>query len=165
LRRVDAIVQFPEIADVLARDIIGRLPFFPLSSFLNTQREDSPRKGLFQLGQSPLPQLCNTPRSIRHKMVQGLWIALPRRFGDRRQRLAFEFRKHSDMQLLEVFKTAHVREQILRELTLFIDKGHRWGGRSRLGHSFHPSSQLYPYTFLSLLVYSRSDRRGLLISA
>ena len=75
-------------------------------------------------------------------MVQGWWIALPGGFGDRRQRLAFAFRKHPDMQVLDVFETAHVGEEILRELALFIEKGHRWGGRSWLGHGSHPSLQL-----------------------
>lgn len=101
----------------------------------------------------PVASLTAFRRSTGHtpQSGAGLRVALAGRFGDGRQRLAFDLEKHSNMQLFEVFKTPHIREEVLIELALFIDEGHGRSRWSRVGHYFSSLSQLNdnaPFSFV-----------------
>jgi hypothetical protein len=136
--RHDPVGDLPNVADVLGCHIIRGFPLLAISCLINAEGKRSSRQCLFQLGQPSGSQVFHLPWGIRHKVMQRLRIALARRLRNSWQRLAFDLGEHSNLNLLEVFKAPHVREHILVELAILVDKGHGRSGRSRLGHNCSP---------------------------
>ena len=131
------VVNFVDIAKVLARDVVGGRAFFAIARFVNAKRDGTITDETIEEFEAALSKGGYALGRGGQEMVQLLSVGMTNGFGNGGEGVPRKVSKHAEIQELELFEAADVREKVLELGTVLVNEGHDGNDSSCFCHIWY----------------------------